>query len=427
MGVVALFAFLVLVLIGMPIAFAFATTGVIGLIILRGLEAGLSTLGAAPYTWASQYTLIAFPLFVLMGQFAFYAGISKDLYQTAYKWIGRLPGGLALATTLACTGFAACTGSSLASAATMGTIAVPEMKRMDYHPRLITGCVAAGGTLGILIPPSLIFIIYGTITEASIGKLFMAGIFPGIMLSAMFLVLIFIMCKRNSELGPHGLSFPWKDRLAALAGVSGALILFLLVIGGLYAGIFTPSEAGAIGAFGAFILFIIRGRVTRQNVTGALVESVRTACFALTILIGAMIFSSFLVVTGLPGMLTELVVNLPVPPYVIVILILLVYIPLGAVMDCLPMILLTMPVVFPAIAALGIDPIWFGVLVVVMSEMALVTPPVGMNAYIVHGVSGVPLEEVFRGVVPFVIVMLIGVALLVAFPQISLFLPGLMY
>jgi C4-dicarboxylate transporter, DctM subunit len=421
------FAFLALVMIGMPIGFSFATVGFIGIIFLRGLDPALSILGSLPYTWASDYNLIAVPLFILMGQFAFHSGISADLYDTAYKWVGKLPGGLALTTTLACTGFAACTGSSLASAATMGTIAIPEMQKNNYDSRLATGCVAAGGTLGILIPPSVIFIIYGVMTYTSIGKLFIAGILPGVMLSSMFLVLVYVMCKRNPTLGPPGPSFPLKERVVSLLRITAALVLFAIVIGGLYIGAFSPSEAGGIGAAGAFILLIAKARITKQNLANALSDSVRTTCFSFTILIGAMIFGSFLTISGLPAELTKWVVSLSVSRHVIVISILLMYLPLGAVMDCLPMILLTLPVVYPVVHTLGINTVWFGVLVVLMSEMALISPPVGINAYVVQGVAkNIPLEEVFRGCMPFIAVMAIGVAILTAFPQISLFLPSLM-
>jgi C4-dicarboxylate transporter DctM subunit len=425
-GIASLAVFLFLAMIGMPIGFSFATVGFIGIIFLRGLDPALSILGSMPYTWASNYNLVAVPLFILMGQFAYHSKISAELYDTAYKWVGKLPGGLALTTTLACTGFAACTGTSLASAATMGTIAIPEMKKNNYDPRLATGCVAAGGTLGILIPPSVIFIIYGVMTYTSIGKLFIAGILPGLMLSSLFLLLIYFMCKRNPTLGPPGPSFPLKERLVSLMRISGALVLFAIVIGGLYIGAFSPSEAGGVGAFGAFILLIVKRRLSGRNLANALRDSARTACFSFTILIGAMIFGSFLTISGLPAELTKWIVSLPVSRYLILILILLMYVPLGAIMDSLPMVLLTLPVVYPVIDTLGFNPVWFGVLLVLMAEMSLISPPVGINAYIVQGVAqDVPLEEVFRGAMPFIVVMAIGVAILTAFPQISLFLPNL--
>ena len=425
-GILSIVGFLVLALLGLPLAFSFATVGFVGIILIKGLEQGLTVLGDAPYTWTTSYVLCAIPLFVLMGQFAFHSGISRDLYVAAYKWMGRLRGGLALATTLACTGFAACTGSSVAAGATMGTIAFPEMERFNYDRRLSTGCIAAGGTLGILIPPSTIFIIYGVMTYTSIGELFIAGIFPGLMLSALFLGLIYVMCKRNPKLGPAGEPFPWKERFASLTGVWGMIALFLLVIGGLYIGIFAPSEAGAIGAIGAFIIALTRRRLTKSVFFTALRETAQITVFSLFVLVGAMIFSTFLTLTGLPGVLATWITSFDVPPFIILIFILIMYIPLGCVIDCLPMILLTMPIIFPIVTGLGFDPVWFGVLIVVVGELSLITPPVGINVYVVQGVTKVPLEDVFIGIMPFAIVFVIGIAILVAFPQISLFLPGLM-
>ncbi|MFH1491569.1 MAG: TRAP transporter large permease, partial [Pseudomonadota bacterium] len=323
--------------------------------------------------------------------------------------------------TLACTGFAACTGTSLAAAATMGTIAFPEMQRFNYDHRLATGCIGAGGTLGILIPPSIFFIIYGFITQQPIGSLFIAGILPGFMLSGMFVLLILIMCKRNPELGPRGEAFSWGEKFRALTGVWGVIALFILVIGGLYVGIFAPSEAGAIGALGSFLIAIFR-RTKISAMFDSLKDSLRLTCMVITITIGAMMFNMFVTISGVPAIFAEWITGLPIPPYAILICILLMYIPLGMVMDVMAMILLTIPIIFPIITGLGFDPIWFGVLVVVQCELANITPPVGMTVYVVHGVTKVPLETVFRGNLPFVLVMIIGLAILVAFPDISLFL-----
>jgi len=426
-GLIGIAVFLLLVLLSMPIAFSFAIVGFIGLIILKGLGPALSILGSAPFTWASSWTLVCIPMFVLMGQFAFYSGISQDLYASANKWLGRLPGGLALATTLACTGFAACTGSSLASAATMGTVAYPEMKRFKYDDGWSTGCIAAGGTLGILIPPSTIFIIYGIMTKTSIAQLFIAGIFPGLIISSLFLLIIVIMFKRNPELGPPvGEICSWREKFSSLRGVWGMLFLFILVIGGLYFGLFTPSEAGTVGAFGAFMIIIFRHKLTRSVMNDALKESLQIICFILTILIGAMIFSTFLLFTGLPGNFASWVVTLPVDRMYILLGIVLLYFPLGCVIDALPMVLLTLPVVFPVVERLGFNPIWFGVIMVILCEISLLTPPVGMNLYIVNGVTKVPLETVIRGIIPFLIMLCIGLGMIIAFPEISLFLPKLM-
>ena len=423
--VIGLVVFLFLAFVGMPIAIAFGIVGFLGTAFLMGLEPGLALLGTAPWQWASNSGFIVVPLFILMGTFSFYSGISQALYVAAYRWLGRLPGGLAIATNLACTGFAACTGTSLASGATMGTIAFPEMMRFNYDRRLATGCISAGGTLGILIPPSIFFIIYGFMTQQPIGVLFIAGIFPGLLLSGMFLGLILVMCTRNPKLGPRGDSFSWKERVSSLTGVWGVIVLFILVIGGLYFGVFAPSEAGAIGAFGAFIIALSR-RTKINMFFRALADSLRLTCMVLTITIGAMIFSIFVTVSGVPTIFAEWITGLPISRYAILILILIMYIPLGMVMDVMAMILLTIPIIFPIISGLGFDPIWFGVLIVVMCELANITPPVGMTVYVVQGVTKVPLDEVFRGNLPFVIAMIAGLALLIAFPEISLFLPNAM-
>ena len=413
----------------MPIGFAFITIGFLGFGLVRSFDSAFYLLGSVPYTWGSTYSMVVIPLFVLMGQFAFQSGISQDLYDTAYKWIGGQPGGIALATTAACALFAACTGSSLASAATMGTIAMPELRRFNYSTRLATGCVAAGGTLGILIPPSVVFIVYGILTGASIGKLFIAGILPGILITLSFLTLIYARCVLNPKIGPRGPSFQWKERYKSLLGVGGMLGLFILIIGGLYFGVFTPTEAGAMGAFGAFIAMAVKGRLTWPAFVSSVLGTIRTTGMIFMILIGAQVFNGFLTLSGIPAKIALAMGNLPVPGLVVLIIILLIYIPLGMMMDGLPMILLTLPTLFPIVVDLGFDPIWFGVLICVMCELANITPPMGMNLYIIKGVSGdqTSIQEVVVGAIPFTIALLICLAILVAVPQISLFLPGLMH
>jgi C4-dicarboxylate transporter DctM subunit len=422
---IGLAVFLMFAFLGIPLAFAFGIVGFVGFAYLRGLDAGLSMLGQAPWQWASDSGLIVVPLFILMGQFAFHSGISRDLYVATYRWMGKLPGGLALATNLACTGFAACTGSSLASGATMGTIAYPEMMRFKYSELLATGCIASGGTLGILIPPSIVFIIYGFLTQQPIGTLFIAGILPGLLLSGLFLVTILTMCILKPELGPRGESFSWKEKFASLTGIWGMLVLFFLVIGGLYLGVFAPSEAGAMGAIGAFVIALSR-RMKAVLFIKSLKDSLRLTCMTITILIGAMIFSCFVTVSGVPTMFATWVTELQIPSLDILLLILAIYVPLGMVLDALSMVLLTVPTVFPIIHGLGFDPIWFGVLLVLVVEMALITPPVGMIVYIVHGVTRVPLVSVFKGNLPFLGAMIIALLLIVLFPQICLFLPNTM-
>jgi tripartite ATP-independent transporter DctM subunit len=410
----------------MHIAFAFALVGGIGIFLLRGLTPALQVLGSTPYVWASKGTLLAVPLFILMGQFVFQSGISTELYEAAHKWSGRIHGGLAVATTLACTAFGACCGVSMAACATFGSIAFPEMEKYRYNHGLSTGCIAVGGGLSTLIPPSAPFIIYGALTETSIGKMFIAGIFPGLLLASLYVAVIYGMCKRNPSFGPPGPSYSWKEMLVSLKGVVWALLLFLLVIGGLFAGVFTPSEAGAAGAFGAFILALAKRQLTFSSFVSALRDSLKTTCFILTITMGAMMFSSFLGIAGFTSMFRDWIVGIPLPPSVIMMCILFIYIPLGMVMDVMAMILLTLPIVFPIAVELGFDPVWFGLMLAMMGEMGVITPPVGMNAYVVSGVTKVPLEEVFRGIIPFFLMILIGIILMFAFPQIILFLPSIM-
>lgn len=419
--------FLVLVFLNMPIGFSFAIAGFIGFVSTKGFAQAFSLIGYIPYSWASNYMLVVIPLFVLMGQFAYFSGISGELYTVAQRWVGRLPGGIALATQLACTGFAACTGSSLASAATMAIVAIPEMKKHGYDPRLSTASVAVGGTLGILIPPSIIFIIYGLMTETSIGKLFVAGILPGMLLALSFMLLIFVMCVINPKLGPRGPSYTWKERVVALKGVWGMMSLFILIIGGIYKGICTPTEAAAIGSFGAFLIVCLRRKLTMKMMKETVTSTVQTTCMIMMIVIGAQIFNTFFSMTGTPTLVANWIGGLPLSRYVILGLILALYIPLGMVMDSLPMILLTLPTFFPVVVGLGFDPILFGVLVTIMCELANISPPMGMNLFIVKGVATeVPIQTIIRGVFPFTMLILLYVVLLIIFPSISLYLPSLM-
>ena len=425
LGFLAIAAFILLAFMGLPLAFCFLSVGFVGLAFIRGIGPAMALLGETPYSAIASYILCAVPLFILMGQFVFHSGISSDLFRATHKWMSRLPGGIAQATMLACTAFAACTGSSVASAATMGAVAFPEMKRYNYSSRLATGTVAAGGALGILIPPSTIFIILGIITETSIGTLFIAGLLPGILLAALFLLLIVGMCKINPDLGPVGRSYPMREKLSALTGVWGMLVLFIIVLGGLYFGVFAPSEAGTIGAFGALIMAVTK-RTKMSVLITAVKEAAGTTAYILFILIGAHVFNTFLALGGVSHALGEWILGLSMPPMLTFIVILLLYIPLGMFIDPLGAILLTVPVFFPVVSQLGFDQIQFLVLVCVMTELGLITPPVAINVYIVQGVTKVPMHEVFRGIVPFAIMFLIGIALMVAFPQIILLLPNTM-
>lgn len=425
-GGIAVAIFLILVFNKLPIGFTFALVGCAGLILFRGLDSGLSVLGSTPFSWGTTEALIPLPLFVLMGQFAFYSRISEDLYDTAHKWFGRFPGGIALATTVAATGFGACCGVSMAGAATFGTIAYPEMAKLGYDRRLATGCIVAGGSLSSLIPPSLGFILYGMLTKTSIAALFIAGIIPGILLSVLYLITIYVRCKLNPQLGPAGPSFTWKEMLISLKGVWGMLILFLLVIGGLYLGVFTPTEAGAVGAFGAFVIALAGRRLTISGMIESTKGTLVMTCFILTMVIGANIFNSFLGVIGLTTSFSNWISGITFSPYIILLFIIIIYIALGMFMDIGAIMLLTVPLFVPPLVSMGFDPIWLGVQVILLVELGFMTPPVGLNSFVVAGVTKVPLSEVFRGIVPFAVCMAVCEVFLVAFPQISLFLPSIM-
>jgi tripartite ATP-independent transporter DctM subunit len=369
------------------------------------------------------------PLFILMGYFAFFSGISHDLYRAANIWLGRLRGGLAMGTVVGCAGFAACCGSSVATGATMAAVALPEMRRYGYADSLSTGSLGAGGTIGILIPPSICFVVYGIITEQSIGKLFLAGIFPGIMEAVFYVLTISLLCRLKPELAPMRSEAPAtvKEKLSALGNIWAVVLLFVLVMGGIYGGIFTPTEAGAVGSFGALVLVMVKGRFNRPNLTHALSESAQTTAMVFFIFIGATIFGYLLAVSQLPMQIAAWVAALPLNRYAILTGILLIFTVLGTVMDTLAIIMLVVPIVFPAILKLGFDPIWFGVIMARISEIGLITPPVGLNVYVIKGVAkDVPLSTIFKGIVPFLIADIVGVVVLIAFPQISLFLPTLM-
>ncbi|NLT96135.1 MAG: TRAP transporter large permease [Clostridia bacterium] len=426
-GIIGILAMLILIMLGMPIGFVMALVGFAGFASITSFKAALGILKMVPYETVASYTLSVVPLFVLMGNFAFYSGMSRGLFEACYRWLGRLPGGLSMATIAGCTGFAAICGSSPATAATMGTIVIPEMKKYNYDMGLATGSVAAGGTLGILIPPSVGFILYGVMTETSITKLFMAGIIPGLLLAFLFMAMVFITVKRNPEKAELGQKFTFKEKIASLKNIWPILVLFLFVIGGMYIGWFTPTEAAGVGAFGAFLFMVFSGNFSWKNLQNCLVETGRTSAMVFIIMIGAYVFGYFLAVSTIPVTLTQFITGLPVPPILIIISILLVYLGLGCIMDAIAMILLTVPIFFPVVKSLGYDPIWFGVLIVVVMEQALITPPVGVNVFVIKGIArDVPLETIFKGVLPFWIMMIIFICILLIFPEITLFLPGLM-
>jgi len=426
-GLIGMGLMLVLLFLGMPIGFAMALIGFLGMLYLVSPNAGLTLMKTVPYTTATTYSLSVVPLFILMGAFAFHTGLSRDLYLMVYRWLGHMPGGLAMATVGGCAGFAAISGSSLATAATMGMVALPEMKRYNYDPALATGCIAAGGSIGILIPPSVVLIIYGILTNQPISTLFVAGFIPGVLEAVFYIITIYILCRRNPLMGPPGARSTFKERMLSFKDTWGAIVLFVLVIGGLYLGIFTPTEAAGVGAFGALLFTLFRRQLNRKNFFSSLNDSAKTTSMAFVILIGAMLLGYFLTVTKLPFELADYVAALEVNRYVILGFILLLYIALGCVMDSLSIIILTIPIFFPVIMALDFDPIWFGIVVVRVVEIGMITPPVGVNVFIIKGVAGdVPMYTIFRGILPFLAADICHVALLLAVPQITLFLPNLM-
>jgi len=414
-------------LAGLPVFLSLMLVGFLGMCYLRGMPAGMSLMGSIPYNTASHYEFSVIPLFVLMGEFCFFSGIGRDLYDMAYKWVGPLPGGLSMGTVCACGGFAAVCGDSMATAVTMGTVALPEMKRYKYNPRLAVGSVAAGGTLGVLIPPSLAFILYAVITDQSIAALFMAGIVPGILLIGLFMATIYLRAFRNPDLGPPGPRTTFKEKVVSLKGVWATLVLFVGVMGGMYIGAFTPTEGGGIGAFGAFVIGVARRRLNWKGFLSSLLEAGRITGTCLSILIGANIFGYFLAASKLPLELADFVVALPVPAVFILTAILVIYLLLGCLMPAIPMLILTVPIFFPVVMAMGYNPIWFGVIMVLMFEMAVITPPMGINVLALQTVvDDVSLADMFRGVLPFLFAMIACVILLILFPKIPTFLPELL-
>jgi C4-dicarboxylate transporter DctM subunit len=425
-------AVLVLVFLRMPIAIAMGIVGIIGYAQETSLRASISMAGRLIIDTAQDYGLSVVPLFILMGLFVNKGGLSLELYRASYSFLGHLRGGLAMATIVACAGFSAICGSSLATAATMSKVAMPQMRKFGYSDGLSTASIAAGGTLGILIPPSVILVIYGLLTETSIGKLFLAGILPGFIGVLFYLAAVRYTVARNPDAGPAGTRSPWKERLSALGGVWAVLLLFFVVIGGLY-GLFnfwplqltfSPTEAAGMGAMGAFLIALSRGALNLKSTLGVLVETAHTAASLFVVLIGAWIFSNFVNIAGLPEALLAFVTQWGVSPMVVMMLILLVYIVLGCIFESLSMLLLTVPIFFPLVVSLGFDPVWFGIIVVVVTEISLITPPVGLNVFVLKGVIGdVSTATIFKGVTPFWIADIIRLLLLVFVPWLVLVIP----
>ena len=424
-GIIGIVFLIVILFSRFPVAFCMTLVGFLGFGYLVSPYAALNIIAKDFYSVFSSYSLTVVPLFVFMGQILFYSGISRKIYDAANAWMGHYKGGLAMATVGACASFSAICGSTNATAATMATVALPEMKRYRYSDELATGVVAAGGSLGILIPPSVIFIVYGIMTEQSIGKLFMAGILPGILLSALFILTIYIWVTINPKMAPRVERQGMMAKIRSLSGLIEVVILFVVVMGGLFIGVFTPNEAGAVGAFGGLVIALIRRQLSWEGFKMALYSSAQTTCMILMIVAGATVFGHFLAVSTIPSVLSSWVVGLPLPPWAVMVVVMFFFFIGGCFMDALGMIMLTIPIFYPVAVALGYDPIWFGVVIVLVTELGVITPPVGINVYVVNGIArDVQLEKIFKGAFPFVLTLLTYVIIMIFFPQIALFLPS---
>jgi tripartite ATP-independent transporter DctM subunit len=427
-GILGIFAIIVLLFSGMPVALVLTLVGFLGFCVIVNPEAALSLLAKDLFGETSNYSLTVIPMFILMGQFAFYSGAGNRAFDSAHKLFGRVRGGLALATTLACAIFGAVCGSTNAGAAAMGAVCIPEMRRYNYHPALSTGCVAAGGSLSILIPPSVIFIVYGILTQISVGKLFLAGILPGVLLTLLFMAAIYVVCRFHPEYGPAGAQFSLKEKILSLKGLIDILILFILVMGGLFIGFFTPNEAGAVGAGGALLLALIKRQITFQGFIMSFLDTARLSCMIMFILVGSAIFGHFISVSRVPFMLATWVGATGLSDVVIVAMIIAFYLIGGCFISTLALIMITVPIFFPLIQTINFDPILFGVIIVLVTEMGVITPPVGVNVYIIKGIApDIPLEIIFKGIIPFFVALIVETIIVISFPQITLFLPNLLH
>jgi C4-dicarboxylate transporter, DctM subunit len=423
-GFVALFG---LILLRVPVGMAMGLVGVTGYGAIVGAGPALKMVGQTSMRTVTDYSFGVIPMFLLMGAFVSTSGMSRELFRAANSFVGHWRGGLGLATIAACGAFAAISGSSVATAATFATVAYPEMRRYKYPQSFAAGVIAAGGTLGAIFPPSTVLAVYGLITQQDIGKLFIAGIVPGLLAVSMYMLTIVAIGLMRPGFLPAGPRSDWKERLAALRHVWAALALFAFVIGGLYGGLFTPTEAGGVGACGAFLISVARRRLTPAGVLASLLQATRTAAAVFTVLIGALLFGYFLTVTETPQRVTEFLTGLGVGRYGVLALIMLMYLALGCLMDAMAMIILTVPIVFPVVTALGFDPIWFGIIIVMTVELGLIHPPVGMNVFVIKtAVKDVTFATIFKGVLPFIATDILRLVILIAFPAIALYLPSLM-
>jgi len=420
-------ALLGMMAIRVPIAIAMSLVGIGGFAAIVGPSQALKLVSLSPLSTATTYDLGMIPMFVLMGTFATRSGMSSELFRAAEAWLGHRRGGMALATITSCAGFAAISGSSIATAATLTKVALPEMRRAGYSDAVSSAVIAAGGTVGILIPPSIVLAVYGIITEQNIGKLFMAGMVPGLLAVALYMLTVSVIARLRPGEMPVGPRQGWKQRFAVLRDVWAIALLFLLVVGGIYAGAVTPTEASALGAVGAFGIGVARGRLDWQAIRECLVEALRISIAIFFVFIGALLFSYFLAITRTPQHVAEYLTALPLNRYVIMVLILALYLVLGCVLDSMAMVVLTVPILYPVVTGLGFDPIWFGVMVVIAIELGLITPPIGMNVFVINSVErDIGLTTIYRGLVPFIAIDVVRMGLLLAFPSIALFLPNMM-
>ncbi|MCC2676827.1 MAG: siaT 5 [Ramlibacter sp.] len=420
-------AIFVLALMRVPLAFAMGLVGFAGIWLTRGLIPAMASTSQVVYETGFAYTLSVIPLFILMGNFVARAGLAHELFQAAYAFIGHVRGGLAHATIAACAGFGAICGSSIATAATMSKVAYPSMRKLGYSDSLSTGVMAAGGTLGIMIPPSTIMVIYGIVTQTNIGHLFAAGVIPGLLTAAMLMLTVALITSRDPEHAPPGERSTWPQRWRALRGIWGVVVLVIVVLGGIYGGFFTATEGAGFGAFGAFLFALLRRRLTWPVLFQVLVESARTTAMLFTLLIAATLFANFVNFTTLPMDLKDAIENLGLSPTMVIVAMMGIYVLLGTVMEELTMVLLTIPLFFPIVTGLGFDPVWFGVLIVMIVQIGLISPPVGMNLFVLNALlPGVGLARIFKGCWPLVLTMVVVLGLLIAFPQLSLWLPSLM-
>ncbi|MAF47437.1 MAG: TRAP transporter large permease [Rhodospirillales bacterium] len=427
-GTIGLLALFVLLVLRMPVAMAMLVVGFVGTVAMNGLNAAFATLSGETFEFSTFYALLVVPLFILMGNLAGVSGMSRDLYGAAYAWFGHWRGGLASATIAGCAGFAAMSGSSIAAAVTMGRVALPEMKRFGYDDALATGSVAAGGTLGILIPPSVGMVVYAILTEQSIGKLFIAGVFPGLLLTALFLIAIATMTRLWPHLGPAGSKTGLGEKLASLRRASTMVGIVVVTIGGIYVGAFTPIEAAGVGAFLVLIVALVRRTLTVEQLKFVVLQTLRTTATVFMILIGAHVFNPFMALTEVPANLVSFLTGLAVGDLGILLIILATYTLLGTFLEGFAMLVLTLPVVYPLILEMGLSPIWFGVVCVIVLEMGLISPPVGINVFVVKSIApDVPMGAIFRGIMPFWLAMIICLGILVAVPEIALYLPNTMF